>query len=181
MENISLLLKALHFAADKHRDQRRKDSNASPYINHPIYVAQILAEVGGIDDLEVLAAAILHDTVEDTETEAADIEREFGQRVASIVAEVTDDKALDKSERKRLQVEHASHMSAEGALVKIADKIANIRDVSSNPPANWDHARRVEYIDWAEQVVCNCPKVNSELERCFSDSLTSAREVFRSA
>jgi len=177
--NVSLLLKALHFAADKHRDQRRKDADASPYINHPIYVAQILADEGGIDDLDVLAAAILHDTVEDTETEATDIEHEFGQRVANIVAEVTDDKSLEKPERKRLQIEHASHLSDEGALVKIADKIANIRDVVGNPPKGWDQERRVEYLDWAEQVVRNCPKVNPALENCFLESLASAREVFK--
>lgn len=178
MENVSLFLKALHFAADKHRDQRRKDVEASPYINHPIYVAQILADIGGIEDLGVLAAAVLHDTVEDTETESADIKREFGERIARIVGEVTDDKALKKSERKRLQIERARHMSDEGALVKVADKIANVRDIASNPPKDWDHTRRVEYLEWAEQVVSNCPKVNSGLQGCFSESLVSARQAF---
>jgi GTP diphosphokinase / guanosine-3',5'-bis(diphosphate) 3'-diphosphatase len=177
MENISLLLKALHFAADKHRDQRRKDVDASPYINHPIYVAQILAEIGGIDDLGILCAAVLHDTVEDTEAEYVDIEREFGERVARIVAEVTDDKSLHKAERKRLQIEHARYMSDEGALVKVADKIANVRDVASNPPGDWDEVRRIEYLDWSEQVVSNCPKVNQRLEGYFAESLACARQV----
>jgi guanosine-3',5'-bis(diphosphate) 3'-pyrophosphohydrolase len=179
MHKVSLLLKALHFAADKHRDQKRKDVSASPYINHPIFVAQILADVGGIDDLEVLSAAVLHDTVEDTETEVTDIEKEFGERVANIVGEVTDDKSLEKSERKRLQIEHARDISEEGALVKVADKIANVRDIASNPPKDWDQARRVEYLDWAEQVVGSCPKVNSALENYFYESLASAREVFQ--
>lgn len=178
MEDVSLFLKALHFAADKHRDQKRKDVDASPYINHPIYVAQILADIGGVDDLEILAAAVLHDTVEDTEAESADIEREFGARIARIVGEVTDDKSLSKSERKRLQIEHARHMSEEGALVKVADKIANVRDIASNPPKDWDHARRVEYLAWAEQVVENCPKVNARLQEYFAESLVSARQLF---
>jgi guanosine-3',5'-bis(diphosphate) 3'-pyrophosphohydrolase len=178
MEDVSLFLKALHFAANKHRDQRRKDVEASPYINHPIYVAQILSDIGGVDDLGVLAAAVLHDTVEDTETESADIEREFGERIARIVGEVTDDKSLNKFERKRLQIEHAKHMSNEGALVKVADKIANVRDIASNPPKDWDKTRRVEYLKWAEQVVSNCPKVNSRLEEYFAESLASARQAF---
>lgn len=181
MENVSLFLKALHFAADKHRDQKRKGVNASPYINHPIEVAQILADIGGINDLGVLAAAVLHDTVEDTEAEPADIEREFGERIANIVGEVTDDKSLKKSERKRLQIEHALHMSDEGALVKVADKIANIRDVASNPPETWGQARRLEYLDWAEQVVCNCPNVNPGLEEYFAESLVFARQALASS
>jgi guanosine-3',5'-bis(diphosphate) 3'-pyrophosphohydrolase len=177
MENVSLFLKALDFAADKHRYQKRKGSDASPYINHPISVAQILADIGGVDDLGVLAAAVLHDTVEDTKTESADIEREFGNRVARIVGEVTDDKSLEPVERKRLQIEHACHLSEEGTLVKVADKIANVRDIASNPPENWDQSRRLEYLDWAEQVVRNCPKVNPGLEGYFAESLASARQA----
>ena len=178
MEDVSLFLKALHFAADKHRDQKRKDVDASPYINHPIYVAQILADIGGVDDLGILAAAVLHDTVEDTEADPADIEREFGARIARIVGEVTDDKSLSKSERKRLQIEHARHMSEEGALVKVADKIANVRDIGNSPPKDWDQTRRVEYLEWAEQVVGNCPNVNPGLQEYFDESLVSARQLF---
>ena len=134
MENISLFLKALHYAADMHRYQKRKDEEGSPYINHPIYVAQILSDIGGVDDLEVLSAAILHDAVEDTKATLHDIELAFGLRIARIVEEVTDDKSLKKTERKQAQIDHAGHISREGALVKVADKIANVRDVGANPP-----------------------------------------------
>ena len=177
MENVSLFLKALHFAADKHRDQRRKDESASPYINHPIYVAQILSDIGGIDDVEVLCGAILHDTVEDTEASLGDIELAFGLKIARIVAEVTDDKSLAKGARKQAQIDHASHISREGALVKVADKIANIRDVASNPPTDWDTERRKEYLDWAEMVVARCKPESPELVRYFEESLATAREV----
>lgn len=166
-----LLLKSLRFAADKHRDQRRKDVYASPYINHPITVAQVLSEVGGVDDIEVLIAAILHDSIEDTETTIEELEREFGGRVARIVGEVTDDKTLSKAERKRLQIEHASHISEEGALVKIADKISNCQDITNNPPEDWDDKRRWEYLEWAEQVVKSCPVVNARLSDQFDDVL----------
>ena len=172
---ISLLLKALHFAADKHRDQRRKDVHASPYINHPITVAQILSRVGGVDDAEILAAAVLHDTVEDTETTFEELELEFGGRVAGIVGEVTDDKTLSKAERKRLQIEHARHISEEGALVKIADKISNVQDVTNNPPEGWDDKRRLEYLDWAEHVVKSCPVVNESLLDQFDDVLCNGK------
>ena len=138
MDELKLVLRAAEFAADRHRSQRRKDVEASPYINHPLTVAAILAEEGDVTDATVLAAALLHDTVEDTQTSIAEVEQLFGREVASIVAEVTDDKSLEKAERKRLQVERA-HSKSEGAkLVKLADKIANLRDIAACPPADWD-------------------------------------------
>ena len=176
MNDFSLFLKALHFAADKHRDQRRKDQKASPYINHPIYVAQILSDIAGIDDVEVLCGAVLHDTVEDTETSLNDIELAFGLRVARIVEEVTDDKSLEKKARKQAQIDHASHISREGALVKVADKIANIRDVGSSPPSDWSTERREEYLRWAEEVVARCKPESPELVSYFEESLSSVRE-----
>jgi guanosine-3',5'-bis(diphosphate) 3'-pyrophosphohydrolase len=150
---LALLLKALAFAAHKHRDQRRKDADASPYINHPISLADVLVNEGGVSDVEVICAALLHDTVEDTATTHAELVDAFGARVARIVAEVTDDKQLAKAERKRLQVVRAPHISPEAKLVKLADKIANLRDVAQRPPAGWDLARRREYFDWAKQVI----------------------------
>lgn len=176
MENISLLLKALHYAADMHRDQRRKDDGGSPYINHPIHVAQILSDIGGVDDVEILSAAILHDTVEDTEATLHDIELAFGLRIAGIVEEVTDDKSLEKIERKQAQIDHAGHISREGALVKVADKIANVRDVGANPPKDWEPTRRHAYLDWAERVVERCRPENSALTEYFYESLGIARE-----
>jgi len=151
--DLALLLKALAFAAHKHRDQRRKDAGASPYINHPIALADVLVNEGGISDFEVLCAALLHDTVEDTATTHQELADAFGSRVARIVAEVTDDKSLPKHERKRLQVEHAASLSREAKLVKLADKICNLRDVVERPPAKWDLERRREYFDWAKRVV----------------------------
>ena len=164
---LALLLKALAFAAHKHRDQRRKDPEASPYINHPIALADVLVNEGGVTDVEVLCAALLHDTVEDTDTTPQEIEAAFGARVARIVAEVTDDQALSKSERKRLQVERAAGLSSEAKLVKLADKICNLRDVAQRPPASWDLARRREYFDWAKRVVDGLRGVHPRLEEAF--------------
>jgi guanosine-3',5'-bis(diphosphate) 3'-pyrophosphohydrolase len=164
---LALLLKALAFAAYKHRDQRRKDAEASPYINHPIALADVLVNEGGVTDVEVLCAALLHDTVEDTATTHEELVNAFGSRVARIVAEVTDDQALPKAERKRLQVEHAPHLSQEAKLVKLADKICNLRDVASHPPAHWDLARRREYFDWARLVVDGMRGAHARLEAAF--------------
>jgi guanosine-3',5'-bis(diphosphate) 3'-pyrophosphohydrolase len=150
---LALLLKALAFAAHKHREQRRKDAEASPYINHPIALADVLVNEGGVTDFEVLCAALLHDTVEDTATTHEELVDAFGERIARIVAEVTDDKTLPKAERKRLQIEHAPRISRAAQLVKLADKLVNLRDVAERPPAKWDLARRREYFDWARQVV----------------------------
>jgi guanosine-3',5'-bis(diphosphate) 3'-pyrophosphohydrolase len=165
--DLSLLLKALSFAAHKHRDQRRKDAEASPYINHPIALAQVLAAEGGVTDIEVLAAALLHDTIEDTDTTGEELEREFGGRIAAIVAEVTDDTALPKADRKRLQIEHAAQLSDGAKLVKLADKICNLRDVADRPPSKWDLQRRQEYFEWAKRVIDGLRGANRKLEAAF--------------
>jgi guanosine-3',5'-bis(diphosphate) 3'-pyrophosphohydrolase len=164
---LALLLKALAFAAHKHRDQRRKDAEASPYINHPIALADVLVNEGGVTDVETLCAALLHDTVEDTATTHQELVDGFGSRIARIVAEVTDDKSLSKAERKRLQVEHAALLSPEAKLVKLADKISNLRDVASHPPAHWNLVRRREYFDWAKNVVDRLRGIHPRLEAAF--------------
>ena len=158
------------FAADKHRNQRRKDADASPYINHPIALADVLANEAGIEDERVLVAAILHDTLEDTEATVQELVKYFGQEVADIVLEVTDDKTLPKAERKRLQVEHAPALSRRAKLVKISDKVTNLRDVASSPPKDWPSQRRQEYIDWAKAVVDGVRGVHPELERIFDEA-----------
>ena len=175
--DLLTLLRAADFAARKHRDQRRKDRCAPPYINHPIQVARLLAEVGGVGDPDVLVGAILHDTLEDTDTSADELESEFGPRVRRMVEEVSDNKDLPKRERKRLQIEHAPGLSPGATLIKIADKTCNVGDVLQSPPANWDRERIQAYIRWAEKVVAGCPKVNDALERHFAETLAKGREV----
>ncbi|MFN8627531.1 MAG: HD domain-containing protein [Candidatus Binatia bacterium] len=175
------LLQASTFAARKHRDQRRKDADASPYINHPIEVAEILARIGGVDDVAVLQAALLHDTVEDTRTSADELEREFGPTVRTLVEEVTDDKTLPKRERKRLQIEHAPHLSPRAKLIELADKICNVRDVTHSPPKGWDERRRIEYFDWAAKVVAGCRGTNRALERHFDALLRAAEGLMNPA
>ncbi len=169
------LLSALAFAANKHRDQRRKGAEASPYINHPIAVAAVLATEGGVVDEVLLIAAVLHDTIEDTKTTAEELEELFGRPVARLVSEVTDDKALDKSERKQLQIRHAPTLSQQAKQLKIADKICNVRDITECPPAGWSIERRREYLAWAEQVVAGCRGINPQLERVFDVAIRDAR------
>ena len=168
-EGIPLIFKALEFASLKHRDQRRKDADASPYINHPIALANVLTREGVLEDV-VLAAAILHDTLEDTQTTAGELREHFGARIAGIVEEVTDDKNLLKAERKRLQIEHAAAISREARLVKLADKICNVRDVANHPPAKWDLTRRREYFEWAKAVVDQLRGVHPALEKKFDEA-----------
>jgi guanosine-3',5'-bis(diphosphate) 3'-pyrophosphohydrolase len=161
------LIAALNFAADKHRNQRRKDIEASPYINHPIMVAKILSIEGGVEDGLALCAAVLHDTIEDTETTYAELAGQFGPEIAGVVAEVTDDKSLPKAERKQLQIDHAPHASRAAKLVKLADKIANLRDVADRPPSQWPLERRREYFDWAKRVVDGLRGTHERLEAAF--------------
>lgn len=162
-----MVIKAMAFAADKHRNQRRKDADASPYINHPIALAHMLVNEGSIEDPDVLCAAVLHDTIEDTETTADELKEHFGEKITSIVLEVTDDKSLPKHARKQLQIEHAPLISPEAKLVKLADKICNLRDIISSPPANWSKDRKQEYFDWAAQVVAGIKGENCRLEAIF--------------
>ncbi len=176
----TLVLKAVKFAAQKHRDQRRKDQESSPYIIHPISVALVMAEVGGIDDPEFLAAALLHDTLEDTNTSPDELETEFGQRVRKLVEEVSDDKSLPKKERQNRQIENAARLSDGAALIKLGDKISNIQDVIHSPPSDWNVLRRRQYLDWAEAVINNCPKVNTPLENRFSSILFQGRQALLS-
>ncbi len=175
--DIDLIVRALSFAARKHRHQRRKDAEASPYINHPIELAEILVHEGGVRDPVVLSAAILHDTIEDTETTFDELVHEFGGRIAGIVAEVTDDTTLRKEERKRLQVERARRSSSEAKLVKLADKIDNLRDMLSAPPAGWTAERKRAYFSWAAEVVAGLRGCNSALEDAFDRVFVRAAEV----
>lgn len=170
-------LEAVQFAAHKHRAQRRKDADATPYINHPIQVAATLWNVGGVRDVPTLIAALLHDTIEDTATTPAELEAAFGAQVLSIVQEVTDDKALPKARRKELQVEHAPHKSPAAKQVKLADKTRNVHDLSHSPPASWPLQRVVEYLDWTEQVVAGLRGVNPALESHYDATLREARDL----
>jgi len=173
MKGLPLIIEALQFAAGKHRDQRRKDIEASPYINHPIALAHVLCDEAGIEDPVTLAAAILHDTMEDTATTAGELATRFGEEIAAIVMEVTDDKALPKAERKRLQIEHAPHASERARLVKLADKICNIRDMAASPPAGWSLERRREYFDWAAAVVEGLRGTHPVLEALFDQAFAA--------
>jgi GTP diphosphokinase / guanosine-3',5'-bis(diphosphate) 3'-diphosphatase len=164
---IPRIVAAVAYAAEKHRNQRRKDEDASPYINHPIALAQVLACEALERDGHLLAAALLHDTVEDTETSFKDLEKHFGTFIAGVVREVTDDKSLPKEERKRLQVEHAAHASRPAKLVKLADKICNLRDIQRSPPADWSLERKRDYFDWAKRVVDQMRGVHPRLEQLF--------------
>ena len=166
---LKLLLKALTFAADKHKDQRRKDHASSPYINHPISLANILCNEGHVADVEVICGAILHDTIEDTETTVEELEAEFGKVILDIVMEVTYDKTLPKEERKRMQIEHAATASNKAKLVKLADKISNLRDITDNPPVDWSLERKQVYFDWAKKVIDQVRGVHHQLERLFDE------------
>jgi guanosine-3',5'-bis(diphosphate) 3'-pyrophosphohydrolase len=165
---------ALQFAARKHRQQRRKDADQTPYINHPIALLNILVNEAQISDGVVLISALLHDTVEDTDTTLTEIADQFGEAVATVVDQVTDDKSLPKATRKQLQVEHAATISDRAKLVKLADKIANIRDIAISPPPDWSLARQREYCDWGKRVVDQIRGTHTELEALFDAAYAAA-------
>ncbi len=177
-DDMTLFLTALKFAAVKHRNQRRKDRQAAtPYINHPIEVAEMLWRQGGVRDRVTLVGALLHDTLEDTDTTPEEIQNQFGTEVLALVQEVSDDKSLPKLERKRLQIEHAPHKSVRAKQLKLADKICNVYDISHSPPHNWSLKRCQEYLDWSEQVVAGLRGSNSDLEVHYDTILAQARNV----
>lgn len=178
MNDLAKFIEAASFAAKKHREQRRKGSDAEPYINHPLEVANLLANIGKVSDYDILIAAILHDTVEDTETTPEELAERFGEKVSGYVLEVTDDKDLPKAERKQMQIEHAPHLSHGAKQIKLADKISNITDITKNPPHDWEHERKIQYIDWGEAVVAGLRGANENLERYFDELVVKARGKF---
>jgi len=178
---MNRLLHAANFAAVKHSRQRRKNSEATPYINHPIEVAEHLARVGGITDEDILIAALLHDTIEDTQTTKAELAEVFGARIAEIVAECSDDKRLEKSERKRLQIVNARFKSPEAKCLKIADKTCNLASILVDPPSGWSIQQQKDYFDWAEQVVAGLTGINSQLDQSVKDTLERGRKTFELA
>ncbi len=178
MSSIAVL-QALSFAAYKHRDQRRKNAEKTPYINHPIAVAWMLAEEGGVTDETMLVAAVLHDTVEDTDTSYDELRDQFGMGVAQLVSELTDDKSLPKQERKRLQIEHAAELSDAAKQLKIADKTCNLRDLAAHPPEKWGKKRLRKYVEWAVDVVASCRGVNPRLDAAFDATVAAVTEAAR--
>ena len=181
MNSLVRLTQAYHFAAAKHVGQRRKGEAAEPYVNHLTEVAELAARALDGADLDVIVAAVLHDTVEDTDTTFDEIAAVFGARVASLVAEVTDDKTLPNATRKRLQIEHAAHASPGAKIVKLADKTSNLRALVSSPPKGWPIARRAAYLDWSRQVVAGCRGVNPWLEGQFDEAARMAEREHEAA
>ncbi|MDQ3711535.1 MAG: HD domain-containing protein [Acidobacteriota bacterium] len=177
MNDVANLIQAINFAAKKHSTQKRKGADEQPYINHILEVVNILANVGKVKDYDVLIAAVLHDTIEDTETTIEEITKLFGAIVCKYVLEVTDDKNLPKAERKQLQIKHAPYLSDGAKQIKLGDKISNIHDVSKNPPDGWSKERRLEYVDWGKKVIDGLRGVNSNLEKHFDELVAVAREA----
>ncbi|GAB1604267.1 guanosine-3',5'-bis(diphosphate) 3'-pyrophosphohydrolase MESH1-like [Argonauta hians] len=173
---LSTIIKCVNFAAIKHKDQRRKDEEETPYINHPIGVSYILTNEAGVTDITVIQAALLHDTVEDTDTTLQEIEDHFGKQVSGVVGEVSDDKTLDKAERKRLQIEHAKTCSGQAKLVKLADKLYNLRDLNRTTPMGWTEERVHQYFVWAKKVVQNLSGTNEPMEKAL-DAIFRDRNI----
>lgn len=171
---MTRLLRAVRFAAERHRDHRRKGLVAAPYINHPIAVAEQLAGAGLEGDTELLMAAVLHDVLEDTETAPEELEEMFGKRVARIVMEVTDDPSLETRERKRETVSTIAAKSREAQLVKLSDLIANAHDVIHYPP-DWSDKRKIGYFDWCEEIVRRIEGLHPPLERRFAQLVAEGR------
>ena len=178
MNKIAKFIEAASFAAKRHSGQKRKGADGEPYINHPLEVANLLANVGKVEDTDVLIAALLHDTIEDTGTTKEEIAQKFGENVSGMVLEVTDDKSLPKAERKQMQIEHAPHLSPGAKLIKLGDKISNIADIINNPPHDWTSERKREYIAWGEKVVAGLRGTNAELEKHFDEVAEKAGQKF---
>lgn len=171
------IFRALQLAAEKHVHHRRKGGRDIPYINHPIAVATLLATVGSVTDPDLLAAALLHDTVEDTDTTHEELVAHFGTAIADLVAEVTDDPSLPSAQRKLTQEREASSKSPRAKLLRLADKTCNVQDITYRPPPDWSVHRRMEYFNWAERVVAQLRGVSAPLEARFDDVLAEARRV----
>ena len=170
--------RAADYAARQHVAQRRKGESAEPYINHLTEVAALLAEATDGGDPVLVLGALLHDTLEDTDATYEDLVQRFGEEVASLVAEVTDDKSLRKEDRKRLQIEKTPGKSRRAKLLKIADKTSNLRSLLSSPPKGWTDERLRDYVVWADEVVRSCRGLNAWLEAEFDAAHGDAQRRF---
>lgn len=177
MKHVQRLLQAARFAAEKHTGQFRKGADQHPYINHPLEVANLLASIGKVEDTDILVAALLHDTVEDCGVTGDELRERFGETVAGLVLEVTDDKSLPKERRKEFQIEHAPHLSHGAKTIKLADKISDIRDILDYPP-EWPLERKREYIEWGGNVVDGLRGANPLLEARFDELAARAQREF---
>ena len=173
MNTITDLARAYHFAAVRHTTQKRKGKAGEPYVNHLTEVAALVAIATEGEDIDVVIAAVLHDTIEDTPTTQAELGQEFGTHVAGMVAEVTDDKSLPKAERKRKQIEHAPHLTTGARIIKLADKTANLHSLRKSPPSDWSAERVEDYITWSKQVVAGCRGASAWLERQFDEAVAA--------
>lgn len=171
-ESLNRIMKAAHFAALKHASQRRKGDAAEPYINHLLEVAELVSGVLAEPDPELVMAALLHDTIEDTGVTRDELTEHFGPVVTALVVECTDDKSLPKAERKRLQIENAPHKSVRAQKIKLADKTSNLRAILNSPPADWSLERRREYFIWAKRVVDGFTQPEPALRAAFDEAYT---------
>jgi len=171
LKAVAQVFEAARFAGEKHAHQRRKGAAAEPYVNHLIEVAGLVATALAQPDTNLVMAALLHDTIEDTGTTKEELVEHFGADVADLVVEVTDDKSLPKAERKRLQVENAPRKSARAQTIKLADKISNLRAILNSPPADWDYQRKRDYFNWAKRVIDGCTAPNPILKLEFEATL----------
>ncbi|NOQ24273.1 MAG: HD domain-containing protein [Bacteroidales bacterium] len=168
-----VIIDAVSFAAERHKNQARKGLGKIPYINHPIQVAKLLSDFGEEND-ELIISALLHDVIEDTTKDEKEIKElsniilnKFGEIVLLIVLEVSDNKSLPVEERKRLQIVHTPTLSDSAKKLKIADKICNILDIKNDPPVNWTVERKLKYLDWSKQVVSGAKGLNEKLDQHF--------------
>jgi (p)ppGpp synthase/HD superfamily hydrolase len=176
-DSVQRIMAAARFAAEKHAKQRRKGENAEPYFNHLLEVAELIAASSAELDVELMMAAFLHDTVEDTGVTLLELEQRFGKDVDDLVAEVTDDKSLPKETRKQLQVQHTPEKSPRAQSLKLADKTSNLRAIISSPPVGWGRERKQQYFEWARQVVSGIVSPNEYLKSEFDKAYRSISEL----
>jgi guanosine-3',5'-bis(diphosphate) 3'-pyrophosphohydrolase len=177
VEGLRLISEAADFAARRHTGQQRKGRGNEPYVNHLAEVANLLSTASDATDTELVAAGWLHDTIEDTATTREELAQKFGERVATLVVEVTDDMTLPKQERRHKQVVDAPWKSPEAKLIKIADKISNIRARIVPQPNQAERNDLIDYVAWAEKVVAGCRGVNAVLDRMFDETAKLARSA----
>lgn len=176
---VRLVSEAAEFAAHRHTGTPRKARPDEPYINHLAEVASLLADATDGADAELVAAGWLHDTIEDTGTTREELAQKFSDRVASLVVECTDDMSLSQTERRRKQIEDAPHKSPGAKLIKIADKISNIRARTVPNPSDAQRNDLAAYAIWAKQVVAGCRGVNARLDTTFDETVEAAKRLFQ--
>jgi len=171
-KDAEAVLGAAIFATEKHKSQVRSNEKKTPYIIHPIEVADLVMKIGHVYDKDVLITALLHDVMDDTQTTYEQITSLYGTKVSSYLEEMTSKQGLSLKEQKKQQIMQAFRQNPSVAIIKLSDKLSNLKTLATSPPPSWSRDRIDQYFQWAQTVIENLPESNQLLKKAVKNVIS---------